>query len=101
MRPNFLTQKKSIMQKQDPKKVQRPKIITPKKSNFSPHKIENSRVSFLSTSKKVLAKIFISKKVHQKIDNLKKVPSREFQTQKRSSHLLVTDTHKYPPWASL
>jgi len=86
------------MQKQDPKKVQWPKIVTPKKANFSLHKIENSRISFFSTPKKVLAKIFISKIVHQKIDNPQKVPSRKFQTQKRSSHLPVTDTPEYPPW---
>jgi len=96
-RPTFLTPKKSITQKQDPKKVQQPKIVTPKKSNFSPHAIENGRISFLSTPQKVLAKMFISKNVHQKIDNPKNVPSREFQTPKRSSHLPVTDTPEYPP----
>jgi len=97
MRPNILTPKKSNTRKQDPKKVQRPKIVTPKKSNFSPHKIENGRISFLSTPQKVLDKIFISKKVHQKNENPKKVPSREFQTQKKPSHLPVTDTPEYPP----
>ena len=46
----------------------------------------------------VLAKILRAKKVHQKISNPKKVPSREFQTQKRSSHVPVTNIPEYPPW---
>jgi len=70
----------------NPKKVHYAKT-RPQKSPTAQNRNPPKVYHFYQPPKKVLAKIFISKKVNQKIDNPQKVPSCKFQMQKRSLHL--------------
>jgi len=65
--------------------------VTPKKAIFSPHKIENGRISFLSTQKKSLPESLYQKKSTRKLLTQKKSQAANFKPQKglRTSPSLI------------